>query len=110
VLFPNPRRPDPEPFQGDPRRVVVVGTALFVVALLGLLPFRAELADADLGWMLWACVAGVVLGLLGIVATRRPERAPGSPIPTRSPAQPEPPIAPPNPATEQSRPPRGPQA
>jgi hypothetical protein len=103
VLFPNPRRPDPEPLQGDPQRVVLVGTVLFGVALLALLPFRAGLVEDGRGWLLWSCVAGIVLGVIGYVATRRDRRAASGPA---VPGQLEPPVARPNPAPGKSRPPR----
>lgn len=111
MLFPNPRRPDPEPFQGHPRRVVAVGTALFLVALLALLPFRAELAEDDRDWLLWSCAAGIVLGLLGLLMTRRsPRSTEDSPAPLRNGSQPEPPVAQPNPAPGASQPDAAPQA
>jgi hypothetical protein len=50
---------------------VTVGTALFVVALLALLPFTDELRADDRLWWLWTCGAGTLLGLYGIRYCRR---------------------------------------
>lgn len=46
-------------------RTVAVGTAVWVVMLVGALLFRSRLEAAGNGWWLWTCVAGVVLGVLG---------------------------------------------
>ena len=61
----------------DAVRTVRVGTALWALALVALLPFNQQLADAGHTWWLWTCVAGVVLGLMGAVHTtaRRARRA-----------------------------------
>lgn len=60
-----PRRPGPEPLELDDTRVVAAGTALWLLALpaLGL----AALLGADVhGWQVWMCVAGAVLGVVGL--------------------------------------------
>jgi hypothetical protein len=49
----------------------MVGTALFVVALLGLLPFADDLREQGRTWWLWTCGAGIGLGLFGISYCRR---------------------------------------
>jgi hypothetical protein len=54
-----------EPLDVDGFRTVQVGTALWAIALLGLLPFYTRLKAADLDWMIWTCVAGIGLGLWG---------------------------------------------
>jgi Protein of unknown function (DUF2530) len=51
--------------------VITVGTVLWAVALIALLPFRDRLADHGLEWWLWTCIAGVGLGLWGIYYCRR---------------------------------------
>jgi Protein of unknown function (DUF2530) len=61
-----PRRPDPQPLETDDVRIVAVGTALWTVALLVLLPFYPRLAEEGRGWWVWTCVAGAGLGLLGV--------------------------------------------
>ena len=66
--------PDVEPLDVTGVRTVTFGTVLFLVALLALLPFRGALADADRTWWLWICLAGVGLGLFGIVYCRRRAR------------------------------------
>lgn len=65
------------PLDLDGVRTVTVGTALWLVAFLGLLPFKAELEAADRAWWLWACLAGVGLGLCGMTycLQRRRSRA-----------------------------------
>jgi hypothetical protein len=49
----------------------MVGTALWAVAFLALLPFHGWLRDHGRLWWLGACAAGFVLGLLGLAYTRR---------------------------------------
>jgi hypothetical protein len=68
--------PSPEPLDVDAVRVVTVGTILWAVAGLVLLPFHVH------GWVLWMCAAGFGLGLLGIGFCRR--RRGGNPQPQRS--------------------------
>lgn len=52
-------------------RACQVGTALWAIAFLLLLPFSGRLsADGHL-WLLWTCIAGVGLGLIGWDHTRR---------------------------------------
>lgn len=63
------RRPDPEPVKTDDRKAMLVGIALWVVGLAGLLFFMGPLSEAGGGWWLWTCVAGLVLGILGILYT-----------------------------------------
>jgi hypothetical protein len=52
-------------------RVVLVGTALWAVAFLVLLPFTGWLRDHGHLWWLGACAAGFLLGLVGLAYTRR---------------------------------------
>ena len=56
------RNPDPAPIVTDDRIAFVVGMALWVGALIVLI-----LVDGDKPWYLWAVVAGLVIGLLGIL-------------------------------------------
>lgn len=89
------RKRDPDPFEGRPPidqleirrktyvtatvqpldvsgvRTVTVGTVLWLVALVALLPFYPSLQDHDRGWWLWTCCAGFGLGLLGLEYCRR---------------------------------------
>ena len=63
------RRPDPAPVKTDDRKAFLVGLALWVAALVVLLIFIQPLTAAGNGWWLWTCVAGLALGLVGIVYT-----------------------------------------
>jgi len=60
-----------EPLDVDGVRTVQVGTAVFFVAFLALLPFYGRLQDDGRTWWLWMCLAGVGLGLLGQEYCRR---------------------------------------
>lgn len=55
-----------EPLDVDGVRTITVGTVLWAIAFVGLLPFADRLGEADARWWLWTCATGVVLGLLGI--------------------------------------------
>jgi hypothetical protein len=63
-----------EPLDVDAVRTVQVGTALWVVALIGALVFREALDEAGRESWIWVCVAGVLLGLLGIAVTTNRRR------------------------------------
>ncbi len=63
------RRPDPAPVKTDDRKAMLVGIALWLVALAALLVFLPQLTAAGMGWWLWTCVAGLALGLIGILYT-----------------------------------------
>lgn len=63
------------PLDVDGVRTVAVGTALWLVGFLGLLPFYGTLDEAGRTWWLWTCLAGVGLGLFGIDFCRRHTRA-----------------------------------
>lgn len=60
-----------EPLDVDGVRTVQVGTALFLLGFLALLPFYGRLQDDGRTWLLWMCLAGVGLGLLGIEYCKR---------------------------------------
>ena len=68
-------RPVPEPLDVDAVRVVAAGTVLFLVAFLVLLTFRGRLAEAGREEWIWTCLAGVVLGAVGIPVTVRQRSA-----------------------------------
>jgi len=59
------------PLDVDAVRTVQVGTALWAVALVVALLARDHLDDQGREWWLWTCVAGLVLGLIGMVITTR---------------------------------------
>jgi hypothetical protein len=54
--------------------IVTVGTALFAVAAVVMLPLRSALENAGHGRWPWIAVAGTLLGLLGLVYCRRRAR------------------------------------
>jgi hypothetical protein len=53
------------------RSVLLVGTALFAVAFLALLPFWAWLGTHGHRVWLWTALAGAVLGLLALPLVRK---------------------------------------
>jgi uncharacterized membrane protein YfcA len=55
----------PPAVQMDTRRIVVVGTALFFVAFVVLLPFYGWLGEHHHRLWLWTALAGWVLGIIG---------------------------------------------
>lgn len=65
--------------QIDARRVVIVGSLLWLVGFLVLLPFWGWLGDHGHRVWLWTCLAGAVLGCVGyalMAKHRREGRAP----------------------------------
>lgn len=50
---------------------VIAGIVAWAVALVLVLIFRSDLKADDRGWWLWVTVAGLVLGVLGLVYCRR---------------------------------------
>lgn len=57
---------DVEPLDVDGIRTVSVGSALWLLGFLALLPFYGGLREDGRGWWLWACLAGFGLGMLGL--------------------------------------------
>lgn len=65
------RRPDPAPATTDDRKVMLVGTILWVLALgVMLIVLLPRLDDSNV-WMLWTAVIGIVLGIAGLIYTQR---------------------------------------
>ena len=60
-----------EPLDVDGVRTLAVGTALWGLAFLMLLPFYGALRDDERLWWLWTCAAGFGLGLVGWDYCRR---------------------------------------
>jgi hypothetical protein len=60
-----------DPLDVDGTRTVAVGSLLFLVAFLLLLPFHDQLEAADKTWWLWTCLAGFGLGVIGWDYCRR---------------------------------------
>lgn len=52
-------------------RIVAVGTTLWFIGFVALLPFYGWLGRHDHRVWLWTCLAGWVLGLIGFALTRR---------------------------------------
>jgi len=59
------------PLDVDAVRTVQIGTALWAIALVATLIFREQLQDDGREWWVWTCVAGVILGSMGVVITTR---------------------------------------
>jgi len=70
-LAPPNARPAPEPLDVDAARIVLVGSVLWFAAFLALLPFRSRLAGAGHEIWMWTCLAGGVLGLIGLPLAMR---------------------------------------
>ncbi len=66
---------DVEPLDVDGVRTVEVGTGLWLVGFLALLPFYGRLEESGNLWWLWTCLAGFGLGLFGLEYCRRLRRA-----------------------------------
>ncbi len=66
-----PRRPDPQPLDVDAVRVVTVGTALWAIALIVALANLGSLRSGGHLWWVPACIAGLLLGFLGVYVCRR---------------------------------------
>ena len=62
---------DVDPLDVTGVRTVVVGTGIFLLAFLVLLPFTDELREQGRTWWLWTCATGVGLGIFGISYCRR---------------------------------------
>ncbi|HZZ96387.1 MAG TPA: DUF2530 domain-containing protein [Jatrophihabitantaceae bacterium] len=67
-------RKRPAAVQSDPRPIVVVGTALFFVAFVALLPFYSWLGEHHHRDWLWTALAGWLLGFVGWALLRRHRR------------------------------------
>lgn len=65
---------DVPPLDVDGVRTVAVGTALWLIGFLALLPFYGMLADSGRSWWLWTCLIGFALGLFGLEYCRRHRR------------------------------------
>jgi len=59
------RRPAPPPLEANDRRVTVVGTVAWAVALAVLLVLRGQIPASD-RWWIWTCAAGVAMGLFAL--------------------------------------------
>ena len=59
------RKPDPAPVLTDDRVAILVGIALWVLAIVALQLIEPVRAVSE-SWWIWAGVAGIVLGLVGL--------------------------------------------
>lgn len=66
-----PRRPDPPPLEIDESKVIAVGSAAWVLALVVMLICYGKLEDNDREWWIWTAVAGLGLGCWGWVLVRK---------------------------------------
>jgi hypothetical protein len=66
---------DVELLDVDGVRSVVVGSGLWLLGFLGLLPFYGRLDESGHVWWLWTCLAGFGLGLCGLEYCRRRQAA-----------------------------------
>ncbi|KRF19144.1 hypothetical protein ASG90_03790 [Nocardioides sp. Soil797] len=64
-----------EPLDVDGVRTLEVGTGLWLLGFIALLPFYGRLADNGQLWWLWTCMAGFGLGLFGLEFCRRRRQA-----------------------------------
>lgn len=65
------RRPDPVPVKTDDRKAVMVGVIAWLLSLGLLLLFFEPLINNGQRWLVWTCVTGLALGVLGLVYTAR---------------------------------------
>ena len=61
------RRPDPTPVATDDRKIVLIGMAVWLVALLVLLFFTGPLAAAGHAWWVFTPAVALGLGLIALV-------------------------------------------
>ena len=82
---------DVQPLDVDGVRTIEVGTGLWAVAFVALLPFYTSLQDAGRLWWLWTCTAGLAFGLFGIEYCRRRRDKPRGETPPDMQTKPTPP-------------------
>ncbi|WP_031063833.1 DUF2530 domain-containing protein [Streptomyces sp. NRRL WC-3742] len=61
-----PLHPSPPPLEANDVAIVGVGTVVWFVAFLALVPFQSTLSDHDHGSWPWICLSGGLLGLIGL--------------------------------------------
>ena len=66
---------DLEPLDVDGTRTVAVGTVLWLIAFVLLLPFYDRLEETHRLWWLWTCLAGFGWGMVGLEYCRRRRRS-----------------------------------
>jgi hypothetical protein len=68
------RRPAPPPLEANDRRVTIVGTVAWAVALAVLLLLRGQIPASD-RWWIWTAAVGVAMGLFALWYVPRFKRA-----------------------------------
>jgi uncharacterized membrane protein HdeD (DUF308 family) len=63
------RRPDPTPVKTDDRKAILIGMTLWIAGLAVVISFLGPLTADGHAWWLWACVVGLVLGLIALLYT-----------------------------------------
>lgn len=63
-----------DPLDVDGTWTVAVGSVIFLVAFVALLPFYGSLEESGRSWWVWSCLAGFVLGVVGWDYCRRRAR------------------------------------
>ena len=61
-----PQREVPPAFEGNDQMIAAIGTGAWAVALVVLFALRDQLPHSD-HWWIWTCVAGVGLGIFGLL-------------------------------------------
>ena len=59
------RRPAPPPLEANDRRVTIVGTVAWAIALAVLLVLRGQIPASD-RWWIWTAATGVAMGLFAL--------------------------------------------
>ena len=59
------QEPPPPPLEANDRRVTVVGTVAWAIALMVVLVLHERIPASD-RWWVWTCVAGVCMGLFAL--------------------------------------------
>lgn len=85
---PHPAPPELQPLAVDTVRIVLVGTALFALALV-VTVLVPSLHTGRRDWWPWACASGLGLGLIGLAYIRRGR---GNAASARSPERHSPPV------------------
>lgn len=65
------RKSHPEPVDVDAKKVVLVGTLIWVLLFVVLLALYPTLADSGLQWWLHTAGVGILLGIVGLIMIRK---------------------------------------
>ena len=65
------RKSHPEPVDVDAKKVVLIGTLLWVLLFVILLALYSTLADSGLEWWLHTAGVGILLGGVGLIMIRK---------------------------------------